>query len=108
MSMPSSAMSVALMENPSPTLPRAAYRLAMMPSSDLLGTALVSMSTTLRTAWSPPPRLHERVGREFSELRIYEFWEKAVEAHPTPMSEVNVFTSHQMRLSPSIVAHCPS
>ena len=40
------------------------------------------------------PRLHERVGREFLELRIYEFWEKAVEAHPTPMSEVNVFTSH--------------
>ena len=33
-------------------------------------------------------RLHERIGREFPELRIYLFWEEAVEPHPIPMSEV--------------------
>ena len=41
-------------------------------------------------------RLYERIGREFPELRIYEFWEEAVEPHPIPMFEVNVFTPHQL------------
>ena len=39
--------------------------------------------------------LHERIRREFPELRIYRFWEKPVGPHPIPMFEVNVFTPHQ-------------
>ncbi|EPT00670.1 hypothetical protein FOMPIDRAFT_1122098 [Fomitopsis schrenkii] len=39
--------------------------------------------------------LHERIRREFPELRIYKFWEKAVGPHPVPMFEVNLFTVHQ-------------
>ncbi|KAH8116303.1 DOPA-like domain-containing protein, partial [Phellopilus nigrolimitatus] len=39
--------------------------------------------------------LHERIRREFPELRIYKFWEKPVGPHPVAMFEVNVFTPHQ-------------
>jgi len=39
--------------------------------------------------------LHERVRREFPELRIYKFWDKAVGPHPTAMFEVNIFNPHQ-------------
>ncbi|KAF8518041.1 DOPA-like domain-containing protein [Hysterangium stoloniferum] len=39
--------------------------------------------------------LHERIRREFPELRIYRFWEKPVGPHPVPMFEVNVFNPHQ-------------
>ncbi|TFK39783.1 DOPA-like domain-containing protein [Crucibulum laeve] len=39
--------------------------------------------------------LHERVRREFPELRIYRFWDRAVGPHPTAMFEVNTFTPHQ-------------
>ncbi|KAF5362563.1 hypothetical protein D9756_002374 [Leucocoprinus leucothites] len=40
-------------------------------------------------------QLHERIRREFPELRIYKFWDKAVGPHPTAMFEVNTFTPHQ-------------
>jgi len=39
--------------------------------------------------------LHERIRREFPELRVYRFWEKPVGPHPTAMFEVNTFTPHQ-------------
>jgi len=39
--------------------------------------------------------LHERVRREFPELRIYKFWDKPVGPHPTAMFEVNTFDPHQ-------------
>ncbi|KAF4593023.1 hypothetical protein EYR38_008730 [Pleurotus pulmonarius] len=39
--------------------------------------------------------LHERIRREFPELRIYRFWDKPVGPHPTAMFEVNTFTPHQ-------------
>ncbi|GJJ11284.1 hypothetical protein Clacol_005516 [Clathrus columnatus] len=39
--------------------------------------------------------LHERVRREFPELRIYRFWDKPVGPHPTAMFEVNVFDTAQ-------------
>ncbi|KAH9916319.1 DOPA-like domain-containing protein [Fomitopsis serialis] len=39
--------------------------------------------------------LHERIRREFPELRIYKFWDKPVGPHPVPMFEVNVFNPHQ-------------
>ncbi|KAF9565844.1 hypothetical protein CPC08DRAFT_704278 [Agrocybe pediades] len=39
--------------------------------------------------------LHERIRREFPELRIYKFWDKPVGPHPTAMFEVNTFTPHQ-------------
>jgi len=39
--------------------------------------------------------LHERVRREFPELRIYRLWDKAVGPHPTAMFEVNTFNPHQ-------------
>ncbi|KAI5121889.1 hypothetical protein M0805_001094 [Coniferiporia weirii] len=39
--------------------------------------------------------LHERIRREFPELRIYKFWEKPVGPHPVAMFEVNTFTPHQ-------------
>lgn len=39
--------------------------------------------------------LHERVRREFPELRIYRFWDKPVGPHPVAMFEVNTFTPHQ-------------
>ncbi|KAH9932661.1 DOPA-like domain-containing protein [Amylocystis lapponica] len=40
--------------------------------------------------------LHERVRREFPELRIYKFWDKPVGPHPVAMFEVNVFNPHQL------------
>ncbi|KAH9479389.1 putative 21.2 kDa protein [Psilocybe cubensis] len=39
--------------------------------------------------------LHERIRREFPELRIYRFWDRPVGPHPTAMFEVNTFTPHQ-------------
>ncbi|KAH7106010.1 DOPA-like domain-containing protein [Auriculariales sp. MPI-PUGE-AT-0066] len=39
--------------------------------------------------------LHERIRREFPELRIYKFWEKPVGPHPVSMFEVNVFDPAQ-------------
>jgi aromatic ring-cleaving dioxygenase len=39
--------------------------------------------------------LHERIRREFPELRIYRFWDKPVGPHPTAMFEVNTFSPHQ-------------
>ncbi|KII87386.1 hypothetical protein PLICRDRAFT_43019 [Plicaturopsis crispa FD-325 SS-3] len=39
--------------------------------------------------------LHERVRREFPELRIYKFWDKPVGPHPVAMFEVNTFNPHQ-------------
>ncbi|ESK96490.1 hypothetical protein Moror_6998 [Moniliophthora roreri MCA 2997] len=39
--------------------------------------------------------LHERIRREFPELRIYRFWDKPVGPHPTAMFEVNTFNPHQ-------------
>ncbi|KAJ8095320.1 hypothetical protein PM082_010543 [Marasmius tenuissimus] len=39
--------------------------------------------------------LHERIRREFPELRIYRFWDKAIGPHPTGMFEVNTFNPHQ-------------
>ncbi|KAF9266970.1 hypothetical protein L218DRAFT_978458 [Marasmius fiardii PR-910] len=39
--------------------------------------------------------LHERIRREFPELRIYRLWDKPVGPHPTGMFEVNTFNPHQ-------------
>ncbi|THH28005.1 hypothetical protein EUX98_g6180 [Antrodiella citrinella] len=39
--------------------------------------------------------LHERIRREFPEMRIYKFWEKPVGPHPVAMFEVNTFSPHQ-------------
>ncbi|KAF8582779.1 hypothetical protein K439DRAFT_1350499 [Ramaria rubella] len=39
--------------------------------------------------------LHERIRREFPELRIYRFWDRPVGPHPVAMFEVNVFDPHQ-------------
>ncbi|KAK0836215.1 hypothetical protein LTR73_000716 [Friedmanniomyces endolithicus] len=36
--------------------------------------------------------LHERIRREFPELRIYRVWDKPIGPHPVGMFEVNVFT----------------
>jgi len=36
--------------------------------------------------------LHERIRREFPELRIYRFFEKPIGPHSLPMFEVNTFT----------------
>ncbi|KAI0078674.1 hypothetical protein K474DRAFT_1593595 [Panus rudis PR-1116 ss-1] len=40
-------------------------------------------------------QLHERVRREFPELRIYKLWDKPIGPHPVAMFEVNTFTPHQ-------------
>ncbi|POY74382.1 hypothetical protein BMF94_2576 [Rhodotorula taiwanensis] len=40
-------------------------------------------------------KLHERIRREFPELRVYRFWDKPVGPHPVPMFEVNTFTPAQ-------------
>ncbi|KAI0311733.1 DOPA-like domain-containing protein [Amylostereum chailletii] len=39
--------------------------------------------------------LHERIRREFPELRIYKVWDRPIGPHPTGMFEVNTFTPHQ-------------
>ncbi|KAJ6114865.1 hypothetical protein N7486_000643 [Penicillium sp. IBT 16267x] len=39
--------------------------------------------------------LHERIRREFPELRIYRFFDQPVGPHPVAMFEVNVFTPAQ-------------
>jgi len=39
--------------------------------------------------------LHERVRREFPELRIYKLFERPVGPHPTAMFEVDTFDPHQ-------------
>ncbi|ROV91255.1 hypothetical protein VPNG_09684 [Cytospora leucostoma] len=51
-------------------------------------------------------QLHERIRREFPELRIYRFWEKPVGPHPYPMFEVNLFTPAQFgAFVPWLVIH---
>ncbi|EME42254.1 hypothetical protein DOTSEDRAFT_134205 [Dothistroma septosporum NZE10] len=40
-------------------------------------------------------KLHERIRREFPELRIYQFHDKPIGPHPVGMFEVNVFSPHQ-------------
>ncbi|GAA5919324.1 hypothetical protein JCM6882_002776 [Rhodosporidiobolus microsporus] len=40
-------------------------------------------------------KLHERIRREFPELRVYRLWEQPVGPHPVPMFEVNTFTPAQ-------------
>ncbi|ORY55344.1 DOPA-like domain-containing protein [Leucosporidium creatinivorum] len=40
--------------------------------------------------------LHERIRREFPELRVYKFWEVPVGPHPVAMFEVNTFTPAQL------------
>ncbi|KZT10108.1 uncharacterized protein LAESUDRAFT_722264 [Laetiporus sulphureus 93-53] len=40
--------------------------------------------------------LHERIRREFPELRIYKLWDKPVGPHPVAMFEVNAFNPHQV------------
>lgn len=39
--------------------------------------------------------LHERIRREFPELRIYPLKDRPIGPHPTAMFEVNTFTPHQ-------------
>ncbi|KIP10055.1 hypothetical protein PHLGIDRAFT_125883 [Phlebiopsis gigantea 11061_1 CR5-6] len=39
--------------------------------------------------------LHERIRREFPELRIYKFWDRPIGPHPVAMFEVNTFTPLQ-------------
>ncbi|KAF9047104.1 hypothetical protein BDZ89DRAFT_1058171 [Hymenopellis radicata] len=39
-------------------------------------------------------QLHERIRREFPEMRIYRFWDKPIGPHPAAMFEVNVFDPH--------------
>ncbi|OQE38257.1 hypothetical protein PENCOP_c008G07830 [Penicillium coprophilum] len=39
--------------------------------------------------------LHERIRREFPELRIYTFWDRPIGPHPVAMFEVNLFTPAQ-------------
>ncbi|KAK5704331.1 hypothetical protein LTR97_003349 [Elasticomyces elasticus] len=39
--------------------------------------------------------LHERIRREFPELRVYRVWDRPVGPHPVAMFEVNVFTPEQ-------------
>ncbi|OAA62685.1 DOPA-like domain protein [Niveomyces insectorum RCEF 264] len=39
--------------------------------------------------------LHERIRREFPELRIYRFWDRPIGPHPVAMFEVNLFTPAQ-------------
>ncbi|KAJ5623087.1 hypothetical protein N7490_011692 [Penicillium lividum] len=39
--------------------------------------------------------LHERIRREFPELRIYRFFDQPVGPHPVAMFEVNIFTPAQ-------------
>lgn len=39
--------------------------------------------------------LHERIRREFPELRIYKFWDRPVGPHLIAMFEVNLFTPAQ-------------
>ncbi|KAJ5639559.1 uncharacterized protein N7484_007421 [Penicillium longicatenatum] len=39
--------------------------------------------------------LHERIRREFPELRIYKFFDQPIGPHPVAMFEVNVFTPAQ-------------
>ena len=41
--------------------------------------------------------LHERIRREFPELRTYRLWDKPVGPHPVAMFEVNVFTPEACR-----------
>ncbi|KAK3698792.1 hypothetical protein LTR37_016796 [Vermiconidia calcicola] len=40
-------------------------------------------------------QLHERIRREFPELRIYKVWDKPIGPHPIGMFEVNLFTPQQ-------------
>ncbi|EJU03574.1 hypothetical protein DACRYDRAFT_49803 [Dacryopinax primogenitus] len=39
--------------------------------------------------------LHERIRREFPEIRIYRFWDRPVGPHPVAMFEANTFSPHQ-------------
>ncbi|USW56063.1 Putative Dopa 4,5-dioxygenase, DOPA-like superfamily [Septoria linicola] len=39
--------------------------------------------------------LHERIRREFPELRVYTLWDKPIGPHPVAMFEINLFTPAQ-------------
>ncbi|KAJ7513116.1 DOPA-like domain-containing protein [Mycena galericulata] len=39
--------------------------------------------------------LHERIRREFPELRIYKLWDEPMGPHPTAMFEIGTFTPHE-------------
>ncbi|KAF9820590.1 hypothetical protein IEO21_01293 [Rhodonia placenta] len=39
--------------------------------------------------------LHERVRREFPELRIYRLWDRPIGPHPVAQFEVDTFTPHE-------------
>ncbi|KXL45023.1 hypothetical protein M433DRAFT_154691 [Acidomyces richmondensis BFW] len=50
--------------------------------------------------------LHERIRREFPELRTYRFWDRPVGPHPVSMFEVNLFTPEQFgAFVPWLVIH---
>ena len=50
--------------------------------------------------------LHERIRREFPELRTYRLWDVPIGPHPVAMFEVNVFTPQQFgALLPWLVIH---
>ncbi|KAJ5220106.1 hypothetical protein N7468_009310 [Penicillium chermesinum] len=50
--------------------------------------------------------LHERIRREFPELRIYKFFDRPVGPHPVAMFEVNLFTPAQFgAFIPWLVIH---
>jgi len=50
--------------------------------------------------------LHERIRREFPELRTYRFWDRPVGPHPVSMFEVDLFTPEQFgAFIPWLVIH---
>ncbi|EMC95736.1 hypothetical protein BAUCODRAFT_148615 [Baudoinia panamericana UAMH 10762] len=84
--------------NPAPTTPSQAYNAFTDPISN--GTRggfdiHIYYVQTNEDEVHFATELHERIRREFPELRIYRVWDRPVGPHPVAMFEVNVHTPQQ-------------
>ncbi|KAH9826654.1 hypothetical protein Tdes44962_MAKER03356 [Teratosphaeria destructans] len=95
--------------NPTPTTPSAAY--TAFPAGITNGPrggfdVHIYYVHTLAHELAFATALHERIRREFPELRIYRLWDRAVGPHPVAMFEVNLFTPAQFgAFVPWLVIH---
>ncbi|GAB7324649.1 hypothetical protein MBLNU13_g08528t1 [Cladosporium sp. NU13] len=84
--------------NPTPTTKSSAYNSFPSPiTNDTRGgfDVHIYFQQTSTTQTQYAKELHERIRREFPELRIYPVFERPIGPHPIGMFEVNVFSPEQ-------------
>ncbi|EGN96801.1 hypothetical protein SERLA73DRAFT_184963 [Serpula lacrymans var. lacrymans S7.3] len=71
-----------------------AFQAPIMPSTNGFDFHIYHMQNIASDA-KFAKELHEKIIKEFPELRTYPFWDKPVGPHPTAMFEVDTFNPHQ-------------